>query len=86
MIIAALLSSALVLTPAPTASASAVRVHGAEADFVRTVAADGTVILSGRENRGGQPFRFTVRDGVVRGWVGNRWVKFPLSEAKTVRP
>ena len=86
MIIAALLSSAIVLTPAPTASASVVRVHDVEADYVRKVAADGTIILSGRENRGGQPFRYTIKDGIVRGWVGTRWVKFPLSEAKIARP
>jgi hypothetical protein len=89
MIIAALLSGALVLSPIPASSASSipeVRVDGAEAEYVRKVADDGTIILAGRENRGGQSFRFMVKDGVVRGWVGNRWVKFPLSEATKAHP
>ena len=92
MIIAALLSGVLVLStvPAPSASSAAsateVQVRGAEADYVRKVADDGTIVLIGRENRGGQSFRFMVKDGIVRGWVGNRWVKFPLSEVTTARP
>ena len=58
--------------------------HTVEADFVRIVAPDGTVTLHGQDNDG-TPFRYTVKDGVVRGWVGNRPVKFPLSEAKAER-
>ena len=86
MIIAALLSTVLALSPLPASSASEVRVRGTEAEYVRKVVGDGTIILSGRESRGGQSFRFMVKDGVVRGWVGNRWVKFPLSEARTALP
>jgi hypothetical protein len=85
MIMIALVSAALAALPAPAApSASApasVRVRIAEADYVRKVAPGGSIILTGRGNDDGVPFRFTVRDGVVRGWVGNRWVKFPLAEA-----
>ena len=58
--------------------------HSVEADYVRTVTPDGTVTLQGRD-QSGTPFRYTVKDGVVRGWVGNRPVKFPLSEAQAER-
>ena len=85
MIITALLSSALALTPAPATSISRVRVHDVEASYVRSVAADGTLTLSGQDNRTGKAFRLTVRDGFVRGWIGNRHVQFPLSEAKGAR-
>lgn len=85
MIITALLSSALVLSPAPAASVSSVRVHDVEASYVRSIAADGTVTLSGQDNRTGKVFRLTVRDGFVRGWIGNRHVEFLQSEAKAAR-
>ena len=85
MIITALLSSAIALSPAPATSISRVRVHDVEASYVRSVAPDGSVILSGQDNRTGEVFRFTVRDGFVRGWLGNRRVDFPLSEAKNAR-
>ena len=85
MIMIALVSAALAALPAPAApSASApasVRVRIAEADYVRKVAPDGSIILSGRGNDDAVPFRFTVRDGIVRGWVGSRYVRFAVSEA-----
>jgi len=84
MLITALLSSALALSPAATSPVSRERVHTVEADFVRILAPDGTVILSGQDHDG-TPFRYTVKDGIVRGWVGDRPVKFPLSEATAER-
>jgi len=84
MLFTALFSSALALSPAAASPVSSERVHTVDADFVRTVAPDGTVTLHGQDNDG-TPFRYTVKDGVVRGWVGNRPVKFPLSEAKAER-
>ena len=57
-----------------------------EADYVRTAAPDGTVVLKGQDSLTGRPFGFTIKDGVVRGWVGNVPVQFPLSEAKTEQP
>ena len=85
MIITALLSGALILSPASTAAVSRVRIHDSEASYVRTVAPDGTVTLSGQDQRTGKMFRFTIRDGTVRGWVGNEAVSFLLSEAMTER-
>jgi hypothetical protein len=84
MLITALISG--VLAAAPTPLVQTVQVHTVQADFVRKVGADGSLTLSGRDNRDGTPFRFTVRDGVVSGWVGDRPVKFPLSEATNARP
>lgn len=81
MIITAFLSAALMLSSVPAPTVSAVPANGVEASYVRKVAADGTIILSGQDHRDGQPFRFTVKDGQVRGWIGNQWVSFPLSEA-----
>ena len=86
MIITALLSGALMLSPASTAAVSRVRVHDGEASYVRTVAPDGAVTLSGQDQRTGKVFRFTIRDGTVRGWVGSDPVSFPLSEAVKQRP
>jgi hypothetical protein len=83
--IIALLSSALALTPAPTASISRERVHSVEADYFKTVAADGTMTLTGQDNHTGKMFRYIVRNGFVRGWVGNQPVTFRLSEVTAER-
>jgi hypothetical protein len=84
MLITALFSSALMFSPAAAPPVSRQQVHSVEADYVRTVTPDGTVTLQGQD-RSGTLFHYTVKDGVVRGWVGNRSVHFPLPEANAER-
>lgn len=85
-LIIALASSSIALSPAPATTVAHVRAPEVEADYVRTVAPDGTVILKGQDSLTGRRFRFTIKNGVVRGWVGNEPVQFPLSEATTEQP
>ena len=84
-IILALLSSALTLTPSPSAPISRERIHAPAADYYRTVGSDGTVTLTGQDKRSGKMFRYIVRDGFVRGQVGNQPVSFRLSEVTSDR-
>lgn len=81
MIITALVSSGLMLSTAPASPVQKVRTETSEVEYVQKVAADGTVVLSGQETRGGRRFRLTVKDGLVRGWVGNQFVSFPQPTA-----
>ena len=66
---------------APSAPVQQVTVRTAGAEYVQTTEADGTRVLNGRYTPGGKPFRLRVAtDGTVRGWDGNRFVKFHVSE------
>ena len=85
-LIIALVSSSIALSPAPAPSIAHVSAPEVEADYVRTVAPDGTVVLKGQDSLTGRRFQFTIKNGVVRGWVGNEPVQFPLSDAKTEQP
>ncbi|HEU4704839.1 MAG TPA: hypothetical protein VFS45_03925 [Sphingomicrobium sp.] len=81
MIITALVSSGLMLSTVPASPVQTVRTDTGEVEYVEKVAADGTVVLSGQETRGGRRFRLIVKDGLVRGWIGNEFVSFPRPAA-----
>ena len=79
---------ALMLAASPGASIHDHRVQARDVDanYVRVVAADGTVTLAGHDKRTNRPFQFKVKEGRVRGWVGSEYIAFPVSEALPSRP
>ena len=78
-----MLASALALSSTPAPAVERVRLHIAQADYVRSVDPKGNVRLQGQYRPSGEQFSFRVyADGTVRGWVGVEPVKFRLSDIK----
>lgn len=74
MLVTAIIAAAIAAAPAQP-----VRGSNAEADYIRTVAANGTITLRGQDKLTGKMFRYTVyKDGKVSGWVGSDHVRFQL--------
>lgn len=78
---AAAAALATVATAAYADETGSFRLDGRTYNYTSTTAADGSTVLRGTSNPGGD-FDFVVRDGVVKGYVSGQPISFRTSEAR----